>query len=153
MALLPATLINEFNAFFDQENALFQGFPQSQQDAAQLWADAVATYALAITPPSTTNQAAKAAMIGQLNQINNEAANGIVIISVAFTAFATQLALGMAPFVGTPPPVPVDLSPVYNLGFSGAPASICLQTMAGIIDTWFRTGLATPAVGSPVLWS
>jgi hypothetical protein len=67
----------------------------------------------------------------------------IAAFPLAFTNYAAQLGLGMQPnFSATPPPVKIDFSSVYLLGNNGGSAFQCANAMAGIIDVWFRTGLA-----------
>lgn len=120
---------------------------------AQAWANAMGAYTAAILPASTTVNAAKATLQGALTTAfgSSAAAPGM---ETAFAAFATTVGAGMLPaFVATPPPAPVG----FAAQFAGpkppthAAAAAQLKTL---IDTWMRTGTATPSGGgAPVNWS
>ena len=112
-------------------------------EAAAAWADAVALGFAGIVPPSTTvSTAAKAAF--QTAILQAFTARDVNLIDNAFTLFAAQVALGMAPtFVGTPPPSPLGAATVLGTNYptSAAPAS----ALAAKIALWAVTGLAALA--------
>lgn len=120
---------------------------------AQKWADAMKSYATSIVPASTTVNAASAALstalAGAFGSLHEP--YGIAAMETAFTAFATAVGGGMAGFTPTPPTGPV--------GFAGQfedhpeTHAAAATAIAGIIDTWMRTGTATPPSGPAVTWS
>jgi heme/copper-type cytochrome/quinol oxidase subunit 1 len=71
----------------------------------------------------------------------------------AFAAFAATVGTGMAPaFVATPPAGQVG----FATQFLAQPATHALAAAAisGLIDTWMKTGSATPSGGgAPVPWT
>lgn len=151
--LVALTIENKLRELNDQAYAGFVGFPADVAACALAWATAVDTYASAIIPASSSSAAAKTAF--QTTMLGLAGANGLVILTAAFTAYATALATGMAPtFIATPPPIPIDISSIIPVGLAGADGHTIATLLATIIDTWFRTGTATPSGGgSPVLWS
>ena len=129
---------------------IFTNFPSTIEETSQRWSDVIDNYASAIVPPSTTSQVAKQAFYSVFLQINFT--NGLIVFSQAFQQYALQLSLGMPPlYVGTPPPIPIDLTPSF-IGLSGATKEIIVPIMVNIIDLWFRTGLATNQSGA-IPWS
>jgi hypothetical protein len=129
---------------------IFTNLPSTKEETAQRWSEAIDNYAASIIPPSTTNQVAKQAFYNVFLQINYT--NGIVVFQQAFQQYTTQLSLGMAPlYVGTPPPVPINLLPSF-IGLTGAPKEVIVPIMVNIIDIWFRTGLASNQSGA-IPWS
>ena len=59
----------------------------------------------------------------------------------------------MAGYTPTPPPGPVGFAARFAAA-SPATHAAAAAAMAGIIDTWMRTGSATPSGGgAPVAWS
>lgn len=116
------------------------------------WASTMADYAAGVVPASLGVTAAAAVLQGALTSAFSAAnGTGVAMLESAFTAFGVAVGAGMLPaFVATPPSGPV--------GFSGltatTSASAAASAMAGLIDTWMRTGSATPSVGgAPVIWS
>lgn len=126
--------------------------PSTSAACADEWADAVESFALAIVPPSTTVSAAAAALAAALAGAfaAPAAAPGM---ELAFTAFASTVSGGMAGFVPTPPPAPVGFAAQFAGPYPPTHGAAALA-VGGIIDTWMRTGTATPAGGgAPVNWS
>lgn len=161
MPLVVATLTTELQKFMDDSYGGFVAFPTDELDAAALWAAAIDTYAgVNLTPPSTASAAAKSALQGGLTGMSAPGA-GPAIFDTAFVAYASAMALGMAPAMVGVPPVPGTL--VVGLVASAAaalppnpskPPAVQLGILAGVIDTWFRTGTATPSGGGPpVPWA
>jgi hypothetical protein len=116
------------------------------------WADAVQAFAASIVPASTTVAAAAATLEGALATAfaASAAAPGM---ESAFAAFAATVGTGMAPaFVATPPAGQVG----FATQFLAQPATHALAAAAisGLIDTWMKTGSATPSGGgAPVPWT
>jgi hypothetical protein len=129
--------------------------PKDIAAAASDWATAVDNYASSVVPPSTTAAAAKSAFQSIMMGVDPNTQNGIPLLIAAFTAYATQLGLGMAPtFTGTPPPLPLNIVPVTILGLNGGSADDCAALFATITDAWFRTGLAiNNSSGVTIPWS
>lgn len=152
MALVLSVLESEIRKIIDQEFEQFEGFPQTAQETATRWANAIDIYASSVIPPSTTTQQAKQSLESIFLGLN---VNGALIFPLGFTVYASILATGMLPlFVSVPPPSPIVLAPVFAAGLSGAPSSTCAQLMSVTIDAWFRTGTATPSSGGPAIpWS
>lgn len=139
-------LKEQFLDFFGDAPATYEG-------CAEAWADAVGTYAMSVTPPSTTVQAATATLAQALGAAFAQPL-ATAAMEAAFTAFGAAVGGGMTGYVPTPPPGPV--------GFTNAFASAMPQTqaeaaerMSALVDTWMRTGIATLAVppGTVVPWS
>jgi hypothetical protein len=152
-------LRNAFRVFMDSSFGSFTGFPTTELDAATKWAAAVASYASGIAPVTTTGAAAQAALQAGLSGMSAPGA-GIAIMNAAFASWGTIIAGGMAPtMVGTPPPLLLavtapTLLTLFANGVAGASAFSQCTTLSALINTWVRTGTATPSGGgSPVPWS
>lgn len=132
-----------------------QTMPASQAESADMWADAVDSYANAVIPASTTAAVAKQGFAAAMQTISADAGNGLVVLSAAFTKYAVDLGVGMAPvFTGVPPPAPLVLDPVAQAGLSGASGDTCASLLATQIDVWFRTATAVQnSSGAIVPWS
>lgn len=127
-------------------------YPATSAEAAKQWAQAMKEYAGGITPPSTTLDAATAALEAALvTAFASKAA--APLMETAFLQFVTTLGGGMAGFVAVPPAAPVGFAALF---FMPPAASLDegITRVATKIDTWMRTGtaaIATPP-GAPVLW-
>ena len=155
MPLIPTTLSTGLSSIFDPESPSLTGWPSTNLEAAEQWADAINGYASAVVPPSASSAAARNAMRDVLLVVTPEAGNAIIQLPLALTAYAGVLAAGMAPaFISVPPAVPAIILPVAAIGIAGGPSSAVVAALTGIIDAWFRTGFAVPApIGPPVVWS
>ena len=146
MALNPSGLTSGLTTAFDSPGS-------SVASAAQGWATAVNNYVIAIVPPSITIAAATATLTSALASAFAVRPTAAPAMEAAFLAFATTLGAGMAPaFVATPPVGQIG----FAAQFAGArPSShaIAASQISALIDAWFRTGIATPIVGPPVVWS
>lgn len=131
MALLKNVLVTEIRKINDELFPSFEGWPASEQEASQRWAQAIATYVLTIVPVSATIALAKANM-------ESEAP----LSPTGFDSFASGLAQGMLGFTATPPPSPINLLPVFPIGLAGGSAEVCANAIANVIDAWFKTGIA-----------
>lgn len=149
---LPTLKVN-LRRIMDTEDPYFIGYPASPIQAAENFSNAIGDYALSIAPYSATNQQARLAFKTVLSGMSSELQNGLVLFPLAFASFATSLGLGMTGFAVVPPPIPISFQLVASLGLAGAPASTCSDVMAQLIDIWFRTGIATPPSGSPIIWN
>ena len=119
---------------------------------AALWADAVEDWASEIVPLSTTVAVAREALETALVVAFSLPA-AAASMEVAFLAFATTVGGGMAGYTPTPPPAPVGFATLFSVRrTSHADAA---ATVAGAIDTWMRTGIATLVAppNTPVPWS
>ena len=156
MALVKSTLSESMSAMIDTEHPSHKGHPENNVDAAKNWANAICDYAATVTPVATpiAVEAAKAAFEAAVFGLITSQ-TFIVGIPAAFTTYAAALGAGMSPsFVATPPPTPIVLDAAWAIGLAGGKDSEIAKTLTTIIDTWFRTGTATPSVGgAPVLWS
>lgn len=162
MVLLASVLETELRKFMDPQYSGFQGWPTNDVDTATAWANAIDTYmggGLAVTPPSASGAIAKTGLQTGLLGMSAPGA-AIPIFDTAMLAYATSLAAGMstmpAPFVGTPPIVPLTLTPptlvtIVAAGLAGASSAEQAAVIATWIDTWFKTGTAVPAGGGPVV--
>jgi hypothetical protein len=127
-------------------------YPATRAACAAAWADAAEAWASAIVPASSAVSAAAATLETALNAAFG---SGTVAadMETAFLAFATTVGGGMAGFVPTPPPAPVGFSALFALAHP-ATRQEGVDRFADAIDTWMRTGTATPSGGgSPVNWS
>jgi len=154
MALVVSTLVTELRKIFDQQYSGFEGFPPTVNDAASRWAQAINTYAgTNIVPSSTSAVNAKNSFETILRTLLSNS-NGTSIIQNAFNTYATVLASGMTGYVSVPPPSPIDFQAVFSIGFNGGSSSAVASSMANVIHTWFKTGIATPIGGGPTInWS
>lgn len=143
MPLVRQTIYSEIRKINDSTYVGFEDFPTSISDSANRWANAVNEYAKSVIPPSSTSEQAKQAFIQVMQQVSVPSQNGFAILKLAFTAYASTLALGMAPtFIATPPPSPIILEVVAPLGLGGGSAEAVASAMSNIIDSWFKTGVA-----------
>lgn len=122
-------------------------------DCATQWADAMKEYASAVVPASTTVEAAADALETALAAAFALPAAAASMES-AFAAFALAVGGGMAPaFTATPPPGPVGFATQFASAFPATHA-LAATALSGLINTWMKTGTATPtAGGAPVNWS
>lgn len=120
---------------------------------AQQWADAVEAYATGVVPASTTVSAAVATLKSALEGAFAVPLGAAPLMETAFAAFATTVGTGMAPaFTATPPPGPVGFATQF-LSFPATHA-LAATALSGLINTWMKTGTATPSGGgSPVNWT
>ena len=116
------------------------------------WANAIASYAAAVVPASTTVSAAAATLQTALVSAFNSGA-AAAPMEAAFAAFGVTVGGGMAPaFVATPPPGPVGFAGLFSLPYPST-HSAAATGVRDAIDTWAKTGSATPSGGgSPVNW-
>lgn len=125
------------------------GDPGSAAEAAELWATAIGSYASGVVPPSATVSAAQGVLQTALAAAFVTPA-AAPLMEVAFLAFGASVGLGMAPaFIAVPPAAPVGFVP-FMLVMKPSRAAAMAQ-LAGLIDTWMKTGTATPALGGPVV--
>lgn len=150
MALIKANLEIELRKIFDTSYSSFEEFPQDLTEASIRWSEAINSYAKNVIPTSINSEAAKQAFATTL--LNSDTSTALPL---AFTNYATLLASGMLPtFVATPPPISIDFTSVYALGFGGGSSKSVASLMSTIIDTWFKTGTAIPSGGGSVItWS
>lgn len=121
-------------------------------ECATDWSDVMSDYAAGVVPTSAAVTAAVGTLQGALSSaFSAPSGTGVALLETAFLAFAATIAGGMAPaFVATPPAGPVGFSTLVATTNPSTAAS----AMAAKIDTWMRTGSATPAAGgAPVPWS
>ena len=152
MSLVIGTIQSELSKLMDASNGAFVGYPANSIAAAVNWMTAIDNYAQSVIPVSTTAAAAKTAAIAILSAPAPGAFFPALIS--ALTTYATTLATGMAPaFTAVPPPAPISFATLLALPLN-ASVSARVSLIAGLIDTWFLTGSATPSGGgSPVPWS
>lgn len=122
------------------------------------WADAIGGYfQQSLFPIAGGNLAgAKSAFIATIGP-KFPPSGALPLLQAAFLQFA--IVASSIPGTGGPniPPVaPLVLTPIISIGMSGAPAAVVANTMATIIDVWFRTGVylsGTPVTPVPLPWS
>lgn len=126
---------------------------ETYAECAQAWAAAIGSYASAVVPTSTTVTAAQSALTGLLLAAF-QTTNAAPLMESAFTAFALAVGGGMVPaFVAVPPSGPVGFVAKFA-GPNPTTHTEAGQSLGSLIDTWMRTGTATPSAGGPpVLWS
>lgn len=135
MPLDPAALRDNLEATFAEPDGTAAG-------CADQWAAAMQAYAAGITPPSLAVNAA-AEDLGAALATAFAKPSAIPDMEQAFTAFAAQVGLGMAPaYTGAPPAGPVGFAPQFA-GAAPATHAAAASAIASRIDTWMRTGSAT----------
>lgn len=124
---------------------LADGFASPAADAAGCaaqWASAVEAYASGIVPPSLSVSTAAAQLEAALAGAFSSP-NAIPGMESAFTAFGAAVGLGMAPlYAAVPPPAPVGFAAQFG-GPAPATHAAAASAIAGLIDTWMKTGTAT----------
>ena len=119
------------------------GFPSTQMDAVNAWADVADKLLAGVIPPSTTSAAGRAAFIGVLSAASPTNPIGAVLLDSAFVAYAAALAGGMAPlYVGAPPAMGLPgIAAILVAPVSDAqPVAVAMATALSI---WVKTGIAT----------
>lgn len=146
MALDPSGLTADLTANFATPGATYAA-------CGQQWADAMQAYATGIVPASTTVTTAAATLASDLAAAF-ALADAIPSMETAFATFAATVGLGMAPaFTAVPPPGAAGFAAQFGGGHPVTHADAA-SAISGIIDTWMRTGTATPSGGgAPVPWS
>lgn len=149
MALIPATLIAGFTRL---------GTPATMPAEGQLaieYTNIIDSYASLVTPPTTTSAVARTTLLGILQGVSADLGNLEPLLVSGLSAYASALVPGMAPaFTGTPPLVPIVLSSVAPAGQAGATASAQASLISGLIDAWFRTGIAVNNTsGASIPWA
>lgn len=155
MPLVYSTIRSELSKIMDPDDPNFVGYPSSTSQMANNWANAVNEYAKTVFPISSTSSAAKSAMEGVFMGMVAPM-SGLVIFPAAFSAYAAALSPGMivSNFNGIPPPSPIILAPAFAVPLLSTTLQIRIDTMATIIDTWFKTGTAINiSSGATVPWS
>lgn len=155
MALNPSGLTSDLTSFFADPPVTVSGgvtdLTTSRASCAQEWADAMESYASAIVPASTTVTAAAATLSTSLASAF-ALADGRGAVSTAFSAFATTVGSGMTGFTATPPPGSLGVTALT--ASAKATHALAAADWSSAIDTWMKTGTATPSGGgSTVNWS
>jgi hypothetical protein len=136
MPLAPTLLQSALEAFFADA-------PPSDGACADAWAAALLDYAAGVVPASAAVGSAADTLAAALAAAFATPA-AAPAVDAAFTAFAASVGVGMAPaYVATPPPAPLGIA-----GLLAAPApdhAAAAAAFTTLIDTWFRTGIATLA--------
>lgn len=126
--------------------------PATSALCAEAWADAIEAYALAIVPASTTVSLAAIALASDFLSAFTSG-NAAPVMELALAQFAITVGGGMAGFIATPPPGPVGFAAEFAPPFPATHAAAA-ASVGALIDTWVRTGTATPSGGgAPVNWS
>lgn len=125
--------------------------PATHALCAKAWASAVGEYAKSVVPASSSVEAAVAALEARLATAF-ATTNAAGEMEIAMAVFALGVASGMAGFAPTPPPGLVG----FAAQFATHPETHAdaAEAVAELIDTWMRTGTATPSGGgAPISWS
>ena len=146
MPLVPANLQSDLQSISARPGA-------TVADCAAAWATAVRTYAAAVVPQSTSSAAAGAALEASLASAFATPA-AAQLMDAALATFAATLGAGMAPaFVAVPPPAPLGFATLFAEPYPPTAEAFAVK-LSTAVDTWMRTGTATPSVGgSPVPWT
>jgi hypothetical protein len=142
-------------ALRDALEVVFTSPDATAVDNAQAWADAVRVYAVGVEPAAVPPAVAAAANALAAALAGAFAASAAVPgMEAAFATFAAALGAAMAPaFVAVPPAGPVGFASLAS-GPMPDTAAAGADRIAGLIDTWIKTGTATPALGgAAVSWS
>jgi hypothetical protein len=155
VALNPGGLQSSLASFFGNLPVAMVGGAADRNATAsacaQQWANAMQSYAAAIVPASTTVTGAASALSSSLASAFL-LADASSAVDAAFETFAASVGSGMASFTATPPPAPPGFASAMGTLYSDNAAAAA--AWASRIDTWMRTGTATPLPsGSPVPWS
>lgn len=126
--------------------------PATSAQCAEAWADAIESYTLLVVPTSTTVSVAAIALASDLLSAF-DSGDAPPTMELALAQFATTVGGGMAGFTATPPPGPVGFAAEFAPPFPATHAAAA-ASVGALIDTWMRTGTATPSGGgAPVNWS
>lgn len=121
------------------------------------WSDAINAGAIGIIPPSTTHDAAKAAMKGILMSIHHKTDSTLLTVKNGIVAYAGIMAPGMLPgFAGIPPGGPPAIDSVFlPTDPAGAAFMDYADAVGGILASWFPTGIAImiPTPFTPMPWA
>jgi hypothetical protein len=151
----PAQFTANMREFGDPTYDNFTSWPKSSSDAAYKWADlmdnCISTLVPLVLP--AVRVTAKQALVTQLTSFF-AAGMGVQGIPTALQLYAANLALGMAPaFIGVPPPVPLDISPLLAIQHQNPSAERSMGVMGLLVTNWLRTGTATnTATGVLLTW-
>lgn len=146
MPLIVSALQTSLTSTFSEPGATIA-------DCAAKWANAIGSYFAPVVPPSTTIAAAQATLQAQLAAAFAQP-SAAAAMDAACTAFAVTMGAGMAPaFVAVPPPDPVNWAALFSEPYPDTAAQAA-QKITARLDSWARTGTATPSIGgSLVPWS
>lgn len=157
--LSKTTLLNELRSFADSGYPLFEGFPETFEESADKWSNALYNYAQSMTPtilPSGLIAARQAFTATYLTMrgIYNE--SNWIILSNAFGAFAGVVSLNVAPYIPSYTPIgsilyPI-LKPVSAQGLAGASNYVCLDYISTVVDAWFKTGVSMTTTTPPTFF-
>jgi len=141
----------DFNRPVDDEDSAWFEHDMTAEQAANLWADAMEAYASGVLQGGSGAATGRAPLASALKTAFEAHAPTPVALAaameLAFTAFATAVATGMAsttpiPFTGVPPVGPVGFASLLAAPSQTAEASA--TALSNAIDTWMKTGSATP---------
>ena len=149
MPLIPVTLQTNLSQVMDPNDPLFTGFPENATLAIQNFADAINGYAQLVVPFTTpvSQQLGVQAFVNVMTPVTvpptEQSPTFMDLFPPALMAYATQLALGMAPaFAGVPPLFTIELEPAWQIGLNGGTTQQVISSLVSIIDPWFRSGTA-----------
>lgn len=155
MALTQSVLVTAMEAFIDPDAPGFTGFPTASS-APLDWANALQTYFLDLAAPPAaglidpTQVIARDAFAAAFIPIFSSPIALTTLLPNALVAYAALITTLPAVGVTVPPPSAPVFIPPMGAFVTGAAA---IATMAGIIDTWARTGTFTPFGMGLVPWS
>jgi hypothetical protein len=151
MPLNPQILIDGFRAISDTQYSGFEGFPESIEEASQRYAEVMGQYISGLFPVTTGIPIATGRFINELSQTTLESQDGLLRFTEALTEFATMINGTLTGYTSVPPIGVVDISDFNDI--LGTAEEMATE-FATRIDTWIRTGIATPSGGgSPINWS
>lgn len=160
MTLVKATLESELLAFFAAPPVVMSGsnvdYTASRSACAQKWADAMQKYLSSagsvLTPTSASITTALATFKSSLASAF-ATGSAATAVDTAFATLAATVGSGMAPaFVATPPAGNPGFA--ANITTTEASHASAAASWATRIDTWIKTGTATPAGGgAAVNWA
>ena len=153
MPLVKETLVNALKNLVSNVN----NFPDSYEQAAVNFSNAINNYGSLVVPPSTTSELAKQAFVSAF--IASKPKQSLEILVDAISAYCISLATGMVPtFVGVPPATTPALKSALNIAgqiaLNGGSADDWASAAATAIDTYFKTGTATnSSTGATITWT
>jgi hypothetical protein len=140
----------DFNLPVDDEDSVWFERDMTAEEAANLWADAMADYAADVTQggsgAATGRNPLQAALEAAFAIVAPTPVAVAAAMELAFAAFAMAIGTGMASttpisFTATPPAGPVGFEALFAEPQS---AEASATALSNAIDAWMKTGTATP---------
>jgi len=131
-------LFEEIRKINDVGFEKFEKFPQSIDEAAKRWSNAIFKHCEDVIPPSITLEQAKQSCYIELLKVSSNPKQ----FEIAIMKFAEVMKDGMIGFNGIMPPIDLNLFSVFTKGFAGASSIDIADELSEKINSWFKTGTA-----------